>query len=202
MLIGKNGFKYYFEIFTVLEDAKNTNFRDIAEEIRLKLLKLYLPYDINLKIKENFNRSHVSDFLVFIQESLQMNTGNQYTYKFYKECNEVAEFRYIKSKSAIGSVNAVGPSNFINAHGRVKNRILDKINEQIPLNNNNILIINLSYVMPLFFVIEEALKLIEYPENILLIIAYVGNDYKNNKKLYPNPILDKNSLSEILSDIC
>lgn len=200
MLNAKNNVKYYFEIFTVLEDEIQQRSRDIMDEISLEIRKLNLPYVINFKINEDFKISYESDFIDFIKTSLNENKGEN-SFKFYKEGLEVAEFRCIESKSIRGAANSFGPSKFINPVGRVRDRILSKLNEQIPSNQNNILVINLSYVLPLFFVIEEALKLITYPENLLMVIGYVENDYKNKKKGYMNPDFDKNALNDIIRDI-
>ncbi|KYC44839.1 MAG: hypothetical protein APG12_01545 [Candidatus Methanofastidiosum methylothiophilum] len=201
MLKGKKDVKYYFEIFTVFEDAIQQKHRDIMGDIGLAIGKLNLPYVINFRITEDFKSSYIPDFIDFVKDSLNRNNLNIDQIKFYKDGTEVAEFN-IKPSAIRGVTNSFGPPRFINPIERIKKKILDKSNEQIPDNQNSILVINLSYGVPIIFLaVKEALKLIEYPENITIIIAYFGNNYENNKKCYPNPNLNKPALNDIIHDI-
>lgn len=196
MLKGKNN-EYYFEIFTVMEDQILTNYREIMEEIRLKTIKLNLPYAISFRINENFKSSYVDDFVNFIRDSLNNNEGDL---KYFKNNIGVAEFRY-ESSSISDVIGSHGPGVFTNPHGRLIDRIRRKISEQIPANQNNILVINLAYVLNIFLITDLALDSIKFPENVTMIIAYVNNDYKHQKKCYLNPNLDKNFLKEVIQDI-
>lgn len=200
LLLKKNGVKYYFEIFTVFEDVIQQKHRDIMSDIDLTIRKLNLPYIINYKITGDFKSSYIPEFIDFVKNSLNKKNLNIDSIIFYKEGIVVAEFS-IKPTLVRGVSNSFGPARFINPIGRIKIKILDKSNEQIPENQNNILVINLSYGFPIFLALEQALNSIEYPKNITVIIAYIRNDYKNQKRIYPNPNLDKQVLNDIIHDI-
>ena len=198
MLIGKNGVKYYFEIFTVLEDVVQQKYSEITNDINLAIDKLNLGYIILYKITEDFKSTYIPEFVDLVKKSLNKNNLNTNKIKFCKYGIKVAEFR-IKQKG--GGGGSIGPGSFIDPAGRVEKKILDKLHEQLPDNQNVILVINLSYGFPHFLAVDLALESIEYPRNIAIIIAYFGNNYKSNKKCYPNPNLSKKAVNDIIHDI-
>lgn len=192
---------YFFEIFTVFKDAEQTRFEKINLEIKEILEQIQMPFIINFMIKTGFKKSYISDFAEFIANTIDVNKdqeNNVNSFKFYKFNKEVAKFRYYHSKTQFIVANYVGPSKFVNPSERIAERILKKSREQIPKNQKNIIVVNLSYVLPVFLVMDPVNKFGD-SNNISMAIAYLNNDY-SQKKFYPNPNLNNKTIKRMISD--
>jgi len=207
------GIDYFFEILTVFEDAKLENYSNLKEKIREELENINLPVTINFMIKKSFEKEYVTTFINFMKETIKKDDKTNSKFDFYENNEIVANFRYLKSDTNKCIANGFGPPTFSNPHGRTKEKILKKAIEQIPHNQNNIIVVNLSHVLNTFIVIEEALcelgikidqnnlketyhrvqnGIFDYKNSshIAMIIAYINSDYKNYRRFYFNYNVD------------
>ena len=208
-----NNESYFFEILTVFEDSEQENYANIRDKLMLELEDSNLPFIISLEIKKGFKKEFITEFVDFINETIKQEKQSNLKFEFYKEGNSVANFRYNKYGGDVCIVTSFGPSSFINPHGRLRAKVLKKAIEQIPYSQNNIVVVNLSYVLNVFMVIEQALgelgikinensnlndKYYRIPNGIFdytdsshisMIIAYINNDY-NQRRFYLNHKLD------------
>lgn len=203
---------YFFEILTVFEDSEQESYTYIRDKLTQELEDSDLPFIINLGIKKGFKNEFITEFVDFIKETIKQGKQGNLKFEFYKDHILVAEFRYYEYDGDVCIVNSFGPSRFINPHGRLKAKVLNKAIKQIPKYQNNIVVVNLSYVLNVFIVMEQALGelgirigvdnlndkyyrisngIFDYKDNshICMIIAYINNDY-SQRRFYLNHKLD------------
>lgn len=219
-----DGEDYFFEILTVFQDSEQEKYSYIREKITQELEGINLPFIINLRIREGFKKEHITNFVNFIENTIKEEKPNNLKYEFYNDNKLVADFRYYKYDGNVCIVNSFGPSSFINPHGRLRAKVLKKAIEQIPNNQNNIVVVNLSYVLNIFIVMEQALGelgiqidendnlndkyyriqngIFDYKDSshISMIIAYINNDY-NQRRFYLNHKLDDSGKEKLLKII-
>lgn len=205
-----NGTDHFFEILTIFPDAEEEKYSDIRAEICQELEDLNLPYIIIIGMKNGFKKTYIRGFVDFIKAKIEKGNKKGLKINFYKNSELVADFRYYESDNDMCIVNSCGPPAFINPHGRLKEKVLTKCIEQIPNNQNNIVVVNLYYVLNIFLVIEQSLGelgiridkiddlkdeyhrvpngIFDYNDSshILMIIAFINNDYEKQRRFYLN----------------
>ena len=207
-----NGDEYYLEILTVFEDEVEQSINRIHDEIRKRIDELNQPFIISFSTEINFTEQDVAGFLEFVKKLLTNKNSikDEDSFDYLKDTKKIARVTfYVDSNIKKGFVGFMHqPVRTLNSAGRIKNKILSKI-DQLPENTKNIVIVNLSYISNDFIDIEDAFlgqscviinketleaKASRHPNGIInhekgkfisMIIAYTSQDY-NTRRFYLN----------------
>ena len=149
---------YFLEIFTLFRDERFKKIDDIALQIRLKLDVFEKnPYIIFITIYDNFEESFIDSFVEEIKKIIEdtspkKEVSEEFGIVAEKEIlidnKPIGKARFNRGKKDKGFVGGFStPVQKVEDAGRLKNRILEKIDKQLPSNDGNIVIINLSKIM-------------------------------------------------------
>lgn len=150
--------EYFLEILTVFEDENEQLIESYQDEIREKLDSLNNnPFILAFGLEIGFERDDISSFVVFVEKLIKSKKAkNKSTFNFNKDEKIIANITFYdnhNNKGYVGIMN--GPVRRLNDAGRIKNKILSKI-DQLPINSKNIIIMNLSYLSDEFIDLDEA----------------------------------------------
>ena len=210
ILVGNES--YNLEIFTIHEDETGQQHDALREKVKREINEISQPYVISLGTDLDFTEEHIPNFISFVKKFLESQNsvieGERYEYT--SDGKRLADISFKKypeiPKGFVGGMH--GPARFMNDAGRLKNKILSKL-DQLPENAQNVVIINMSYITSDFIDLEEVFfgqscvniniethetsagrspnSILNHPKgkNISMIVGYVNNNY-NTRRYYVN----------------
>ncbi len=222
-----DGKEYYFEILTVFKDEVGQTISEIHNIIKKKINNINQPFRISFKTSIHFMKQNIDGFVNFVRTLLKNKASikTKNSFKYLRNNKKIARITFHSHPiMKNGSVEySCQPMRAPNLPGRIKNKVLSKI-DQFPENTKNIVIINLtcipndfSYVEDAFFgqsctiINKKTLKVKpsrhsngiinhEKGKSISMIIAYTNWDY-NNRKFYLNlsaqNVIDKKIIGKL-----
>lgn len=203
---------YNLEIFTIHEDETGQQHDTLREKVKRELNEISQPFILSLGTDLDFTEENIPNFISFVKKLLEKQEiiieGERYEYTINeKRLADISFKKYPEiNKGFVGGMH--GPARFMNDAGRLKNKILSKL-DQLPDNAKNIVIVNMSYITSDFIDLEEVFlgqscvninvdthetsagrspnSILNHPKgkNISMIIGYVKNDY-STRRYYVN----------------
>ncbi len=201
-----DGEDYYLEILAIFDDKQIIQIEKIQDKIRKELDLIEQPYILSISTSYDFNEGEINGFVNFVNEVLKSNEtiSSKASFDYFRDTKKIAEIRFYEAKENLrGGVGFMHlPTKTMETPGRLKQKILTKVN-QLPRGTNNIVVVNLSYITLSFIDVEEAFlgqssvivstetneaKSIRNPNGIIhhkngkfisMVIAYTKEDYSN-----------------------
>jgi len=145
-----DGNEFYLEIFTIFEDARIQNLGDIHQDIRMKVDSIENnPLLISYALEEGFKRENIDEFVAFIKSLIGTSNSIKHedTFSFEKDGGVIANVTFYAyegiEKGFVSFMHS--PILKMKDASRIKNKILDEL-EQLPSNEKNIVVVNLSNI--------------------------------------------------------
>ena len=215
-----NGEEYYMEIFNLRDDSIQREINEIQDSIKKEIDKINQPFSILFSTEISFKKENMGDFVSFVSSLLdkkeQIKHGDKFD--FFKDNSKLADIKFFNSNNNQGQVySMLHPLRILNDSIRIKNKMLDKIDKQLPEDKKSIIIMDNSYAFYADYDVFDAIYgrycvfvdpntreikdarqpngLIHHPKgkSISAIVSYSG-DY-SNRKIFLNPFAT-NKLSE------
>lgn len=152
---------FYIEVLTILDDIQDRAMDKIQNDIYSQINEWSgiknKPIRIDYKLEPSFNEKYVNEFAQCIKDAVS-NIKEKIEYSeikicFKKEGKELGSFSlFSTNKSQDGYIGVISSeARWYNDAGRIKNKILDKV-DQFPFGEVNIIVCDLSYILSSDFI--------------------------------------------------